>query len=165
MRIKPIDLNNLFKELEEFHDGSGYIYLMEAIGFHGILPGCYLRRCKIGLSENPQKRLAQILSNQPPCDIKIIKSIYVKNMAGVESLLHKQFKNCNVKLIKSREWFDLNPLQFYQVCRAFNYYEKPNKFRIPLPLVLIGISLIGLLITSAINNHSQEANRKQYEIH
>lgn len=42
----------------------GYIYLMEAEGYHGLIPGFYLRRCKIGLSRNPQLRLENFHANQ-----------------------------------------------------------------------------------------------------
>jgi hypothetical protein len=32
---------------------------------------------------------------------------FVKDMAAVEAKLHKRYKRSNVKLKKSREWFDL----------------------------------------------------------
>nr|WP_277880468.1 GIY-YIG nuclease family protein [Calothrix sp. FACHB-1219] len=97
--------------------------MMEAEGYHGIFPGRYLRRCKIGLSRNPQMRLDTFHSNQPPCNIKILKTIYVENMELVESELHQKFKHCNVKLLKSREWFDLSPVDFIRVNWEFSKYE------------------------------------------
>jgi T5orf172 domain-containing protein len=88
----------------------GYIYLMCAKGYHGWIPGCLLKRCKIGLSRNPEQRVRQIASfegSQPPCDIEILLTVQVQDMATIEGKLHKRFARKNVKLRKSREWFDL----------------------------------------------------------
>ena len=136
---------------------QGWVYLMEAEGYHGMIPGCFLRRCKIGLSRNPQKRLDDFHSNQPPCNVKIIRTIFVEDMAAVEAELHQQFKHCSVTLHRSREWFDFYPLQFWQVRQAFNRYEKP-RFNLtanpPSRLVVasaIGLLGSGLLIHSAMS--------------
>jgi hypothetical protein len=83
-------------------DMPGYVYLMEAIDFHGKLNQGFLRRCKIGLS-----------------DIELLVYVHVERMETEESKLHRQFRHCNVKLKKSREWFDLNPLQFIEVLSCF----------------------------------------------
>lgn len=119
----------------------GYIYLMEALGYHGLVPGCYLRRCKIGLSRNPQARLDNFHSNQPPCDIKIVKTVFVNDMVTVEAELHQLFKNYQVKLERSREWFDLNPLQYHRVLWVMNRYETHQlTFKsIPLQAVVSGL--------------------------
>jgi hypothetical protein len=101
----------------------GYVYLIEAINVSGIIPGKLVRRCKIGLSRNPELRLQNFVDNQPPCDFQIIKAIYVEDMATVEDTLHNQFKHCNIKLEKSREWFNLNPWQYAMVLWAFSCYE------------------------------------------
>lgn len=88
----------------------GYIYLFQAKGYHGIIPGVLLKRCKIGLSRNPEQRVRQIASfegSQPPCDIEILMTVYVQDMATVEKKLQRKFDKSNVKLKKSREWFDL----------------------------------------------------------
>lgn len=45
-------------------------------------------------------------------NVKILKTIYVEDMAEVEGELHQKFSRCNVDLIKSQEWFDFNPAQF-----------------------------------------------------
>ena len=133
----------------------GFVYLMEAEGYHGVLPGCFLRRCKIGLSRNPQKRLDDFHSNQPPCNVKIIRTIFVEDMATVEREVHEQFKHCSVTLHRSREWFDLNPLQFWKVQQEFNRYEKPRfSLAVNLPSRLlvactIGLFGAGLLLHSA----------------
>ncbi len=129
----------------------GYIYLIEAIGYHGLLPGFYLRRCKIGLSKNPQARLQNFIDNQPPCDVQILRTIYVKDMAGVENELHKQFKYCNVRLTKSKEWFDLNPIDFLRVNGAFNRHLKEEKTTIqPINIIfsLLGISMVLMALMS-----------------
>ncbi|MBE9038117.1 GIY-YIG nuclease family protein [aff. Roholtiella sp. LEGE 12411] len=90
----------------------GYCYLIEAVGFHGWIPGCYFRRVKIGLTRNISRRLEGLALNQPPCDYKVVALIQVENMASVESLLHNKFQHCRVKLEKSREYFDLNPVDY-----------------------------------------------------
>jgi hypothetical protein len=89
----------------------GKIYLMKAIGYGGIIPGCLIGRYKIGFSKNPAARLDQLLSAQPCCDIEIIHTVDVADMAEVEGELHKIFKKSNVKLAKSQEWFSFNPWQ------------------------------------------------------
>lgn len=101
----------------------GYIYLMQAEGYHGLIPGCVLTRCKIGLSRNPELRVQNFHSNQPPCNIKILRTIYVEDMKSTEDALHKEFKHCNVKLIKSREWFDINPIDLARVHWAMTRHE------------------------------------------
>lgn len=90
---------------------QGFVYLLKAKGMHGIFPGCYLSRVKIGLSRNVERRLETLHSNQPPTDLEVIKIIAVENMVEVENYLHQVFKNQNVKLVRSREYFDLNPFQ------------------------------------------------------
>ena len=101
----------------------GQIYLMKAIGYHGLIPGCYLSRMKIGLSRNPDARLDQLHSNQPPCDLEIVHTIDVNDMAQTEEELHEIFKNSNVKLIKSREYFDLMPWQVQHCICLMNRYK------------------------------------------
>lgn len=87
---------------------------MKAIGYGGIIPGCLAGRYKIGLSRNPEVRLDQLLSAQPCCDIEIVHTVDVENMAEVEADLHKVFEKSNVKLIKSQEWFNFYPWQVQQ---------------------------------------------------
>ena len=97
---------NTFYQPRNDHE-PGSIYLLLAEGYHGIIPGLLLKRCKIGLSRNVDNRLDQFHSNQPPCNISVLMTIYVKDMALVEGKLHRQYKRSNVKLKKSKEWFDL----------------------------------------------------------
>lgn len=104
----------------------GYIYLMCAKGFHGFLPGLLLKRCKIGLSRNPEARARQIASfegSQPPCDIAILKTVYVQDMKLIEGKLHKRFNRSNVKLKKSREWFDLWIWQIWLIYFWMRVYQ------------------------------------------
>lgn len=138
----------------------GYLYLMQAIGYHGLVPGCYLRRCKIGLSRNPQLRLENFIANQPPCDIKILRTIWVEDMKAVEAKLHNQFQNCKVKLTKSREWFDLTPWQFLLVNWAFSQCDRAIKARDGFTSralaakVLVGSGL-ALLMATAVSGQFQ----------
>jgi hypothetical protein len=115
---------------------------MQAIGYGGIIPGILIGRYKIGLSRSPQNRLEQLHSAQPCCDIQIIHTVYVKSMAEVEDELHSVFKKQNVKLAKSREWFNLNPIQVQQCIWLMNRYERS---RPTIPVKAIAGSLIALL--------------------
>lgn len=101
----------------------GKIYLMKALGYGGLIPGCFISRYKIGLSRNPEARLDQLLSAQPCCDIEIIHTVDVEDMAEVEGELHQVFKKSNVKLIKSQEWFNFNPVQVQRCIWLMNRYE------------------------------------------
>ncbi|MFL9455916.1 GIY-YIG nuclease family protein [Tolypothrix bouteillei VB521301_2] len=137
------------------HD-PGYIYLIKAVGFHGIVPGFYLGRYKIGLSRDPIARLENFYDNQPPCDLEIVRAIEVRDMRAVESILHKQFQTARISLNRKRkpEWFDLNPWQFYMVQRAFSCYEKHPVYgtvasrQLPksISIVLILASLLALSV-------------------
>ncbi|WP_242054667.1 GIY-YIG nuclease family protein [Nostoc sp. FACHB-190] len=145
----------------------GYIYLMEAEGYHGLIPGFYLRRCKIGLSRNPQLRLENFHANQPPCNIKILTTVYVQDMAEVETQLHNQFKHCQVKgLVKSREWFDFNPLQMAMVRYAIAKYDIHVFTFDELPVQLILLCLLGLLSLGIITGRltSQPVTQSQEQL-
>ena len=138
------DVSTIVYQPKNDHE-PGFIYLMEAEGYHGLVPGAWLRRCKIGLSRNPEARLENFHRNQPPCNVKILKTIYVEDMAEVESELHQQFSQCNVELIKSQEWFDFNAVQFLMVNWEFEK-RSLHVFSISeLPIKLIIFSMIGLV--------------------
>ena len=79
--------------IERDDNQPGFIYLILAEGYHGWIPGCVLKRVKIGLSRNPEARLETFHSNQPPCNLRILRTIYVEDMATVEAKLHQIFKN------------------------------------------------------------------------
>ena len=136
-----------FSQRREYRDDHvpGYVYLIEAIHVTGIIPGKLVRRCKIGLSRNPELRLQNFIDNQPPCDFQIVKAIYVEDMATVEDHLHAQFKHCNLKLEKSREWFDLNPWQYAMVLWAFSRYESHRISLEDVPVRLVAGGLVALL--------------------
>lgn len=107
-------------------NSPGYIYLFTAKGYHGIIPGVLLKRCKIGLSRSPEQRVKQIASfegSQPPCDIDILATVYVNDMAAIERRLHKKFKRSHVGLKKSREWFDLWIWQIYMCKLWMRFYQ------------------------------------------
>lgn len=160
------DISTIIYQPRNDH-APGFIYLMEASGYHGLIPGCYLRRCKIGLSRNPEARLDKFHSNQPPCNVKILKTIYVEDMADVEGELHQQFSQCNVELIKSQEWFDFNPVQFMMVnwefekrsLHVFSISDLPIKLIIFSMIGVLGIGLIGGRLTSQIATPPQEINK------
>ncbi len=82
-------------------------------------------------------------------------------MAEVEKKLHQQFKHCNVKLNRSREFFDLNPLEMMKVNWAFSRHDQAMNATIPLSsrpsfakfLILSGL---GLLLYTAISGQFQQ---------
>lgn len=152
----------------QYRDDSvpGYVYFVEAVGYHGAFPGCYLKRCKIGLTRDVERRLSEFASNQPPCDIKLIKSIYVEDMAEVENQLHRQYKSANVKLQRSREWFDLYPWQVKMIeykmstLAASQAPEIKFKYIAALALVVAGLSMGSAgYVRSQIPQKSQSVQR------
>jgi len=140
----------------------GYLYLVKAIGYHGLIPGCLLGRYKIGLTRDLNRRLDEFHSTQPPCDYEIVASVFVENMLDEEQRLHKIFRTSNVKLKKSREYFDLLP---WQVARAkWEFSRLKNKdvrLVIPKNILLVaataGIAMffISHQVRSTIENPSQ----------
>jgi hypothetical protein len=142
----------------------GYIYLMKAISYGGIIPGVLIGRYKIGLSRSPQNRLDQLHSAQPCCDIEIIHTVAVENMADVESELHKVFKNSNVKLAKSREWFNLNPLQVQQCIWLMNQADiKRVQNQISTKAIAGGIIAllgVGMLIGQSFQSEPTKATNQ-----
>lgn len=78
-------------------------------------------------------------------------------MTEVETQLHYQFKHCQVRgLVKSREWFDFNPLQMavvrYAIAKhdihVFTFDELPAKLIIFCLLGLLGTGIIAGRMTS-----------------
>jgi len=142
----------------------GHVYLIEAINVTGIIPGKLVRRCKIGLSRNPEMRMQRLVKNQPPCDFRLVKAIFVQDMATVEDALHAQFKHCNIKLEKSREWFDLNLWEYQMVLWAFSRYE-PRRItfeNIPVRLVaggLVALLGVGMLLGQGMRSPLADALR------
>ncbi|MBW4499807.1 MAG: hypothetical protein KME57_09620 [Scytonema hyalinum WJT4-NPBG1] len=66
-------------------------------------------------------------------------------MATVEDVLHNQFKHCNIKLEKSREWHDFNPWQYAMVLWAFSRYDSHRISFAHIPIKAIAGGLIALL--------------------
>ena len=128
----------------------GYVYLIEAQGFHGIIPGRLLRRCKIGLSRDPELRRQNFVDSQFPCDVEIITTIYVEDMAEVETELHQIFKACNVTLEKSREWFDLSPWQYLKCLWAFRQREAIVFSLSDISWKIIPVGITAIFITGYI---------------
>ena len=143
---------------------SGYIYLLKAKDFHGWIPGCYLSRVKIGLSRDVDRRLDALHSNQPPTDLEVVKVIAVEDMASVEAELHRVFKSQNVKVLKSREYFDLNPIQVQHCLWLMRRYESRRWSSSEIPVKAITGGLIALLGVGMLVGQSfqmQPANQTQ----
>jgi hypothetical protein len=139
----------------------GFIYVIEAVGVHGIIPGCVLRRVKIGLSRNPEARLETFHSNQPPVDMKIMRTIYVEDMAAVEQQLHQVFKNSNVKLKKSREFFDLYPWQIAYLHWLMSQHEVKVWSYADIPKRAIAGGLVALLGVGLLIGYSMRLSTSQ----
>ena len=130
---------------------GGYVYLMQVTN---LPPGIYLKtRYKIGLSRNPEARRQTIISNQPGHDLKILKAIYVEDMAWVEGTLHQMFANSNVDLEKSREYFDFYPWQLAILKFQMNRYDSQFVSWADLPFKKIALTLMvvfGLGVFAAV---------------
>jgi T5orf172 domain len=148
---------------ERNDNAPGYIYLIEAKNVTGLIPGKLIRKCKIGLTRNPDARLQALLTNQPPCDYAILREIFVDDMAAVEAALHQKFNHCNIKLQKSREWFSLNPWQFMRVQSAFNRYERDRKSfsKSQIAGLLLALAGIGVLLGTALQPDSPVPAKQQ----
>lgn len=133
---------------------AGYIYLFKAKGYHGLFPGLWLTRCKIGLSRNPNARADRIESNQPGHDIEILHTVYVDDMADIEAKLHKHFAAKNVHLNKSREYFDLLPHDIQWAKFLMNWYGI-YRFGLTYKIALWGVGsafVLGLLTGGVVVN-------------
>ena len=149
----------------------GYIYIMEAEHFHGLMGGL-CKRIKIGLSRNPEAREDTLNSNQPPCDITLVDKAYVWKMKDAETYLHNKFKSRNVRLKKSREWFDFDYVGYHVLLREFKSLKNnprwcPNakRFFFSINLNLGSIALLMALLFSAsyflASRNSPEAVRTE----
>ena len=102
-------MSNYFQDYSEQFHKPGYVYAIESVGFGGLVPGLWEKRIKIGISNNPERRVHELAGTQPPCNFKIIHQVYVHDMASVEDSLHQAFEHKHVELDRSTEWFSLYP--------------------------------------------------------
>lgn len=127
-------------------EGEGFVYLVRARGFHGILSPL-LKREKIGLTNNPERRLRELNSEQAPCEIEGIRYIQVDNNAKVEAELHKRFARNRVH----GEWFDFMIWERPIVHFAFDCYVDPMapwKLGLKVAAIVIPSGIVlGLLLT------------------
>lgn len=141
----------------------GYVYLVKAQGFHGVLSKV-IGRYKIGLSRRPELRLEQLNSSQAPCPIKGIRYIQVQDMKAIEDKLHEQFK------VQRRhgEWFDFWFWQMPMVNLAFDRKAKGTflgDFHLPSAgLALLGVVVLGGAIAIA-GYMASSSVQYQTEIH
>jgi hypothetical protein len=123
--------------------GDGYVYLVEAVGFHGPLARAK-KRLKIGLTNNPERRLSELNSEQAPCKIVGIRYIQVINNQETEKRLHHKFKRNR----KHGEWFDFWVWEIPLVNRAYDKEIHKTSF-IPLSNILAvgGVAAISFSIS------------------
>lgn len=155
---------------------TGYVYLMKADGFYGVLSGIF-GRYKIGKSNSPQRRHTELNGQQAPCPIKMLRFIQVDNMSKVESALHRQFKGNR----KHGEWFDFWFWELMALNFAYQRYQndfKRNKlasksnqrFKKSLTSILAiavvglasGLFVYSLVSTPTTANHESNTSTKNH---
>ena len=130
--------------------GEGYVYLVKAKGFHGRLLSPLLGRYKIGLTNNPERRLNELNSQQAPCPIVGIRNIAVRDNATVERALHQKF----AKQRRHGEWFDFWVWELPLVEMAYDRAEKPLSAKVSkiaiagMAILVLGAGGIGFAIAS-----------------
>jgi hypothetical protein len=126
----------------------GYVYLMIAEGVGGLM----VRRVKIGLSRNPIARCDRLNSNQPPCNIKLIDSVYVWKMLECEQYLHKKYSRHHVNLKKSTEWFDFDYVSYHVLLNDFKSIKNNPRWSPTAKRFFININfnLAGVVIAIAL---------------
>ena len=148
-----------------YHDYSeqlhkpGYVYAIEAVGFGGLIPGLWSKRVKIGVSNSPNRRVNEFVAGQPPCDFWILHTVYVADMATVESELHQIFAYRNVKLERSKEWFALTPWELRYLFWLMNRYASGKKgINWKQAAIALGVAFaLGSLLATSASQIIQEA--------
>lgn len=158
--------NTMSRKLPDYmtkDQGSGYVYLMEAEGFHGVLSP-WLKRCKIGLSNNPERRLRELNSEQAPCRVVGIRYIKVLDNARTEKQLHRQFAINR----KHGEWFDFWIWELPKVNKAFDKAKRDDlgnltDYRKLIKIALVAICLsFGVSLTASLILDSVKSLRSPY---
>ena len=143
-------------------EGGGFVYLVEAKGFYGIF-SFLIKRRKIGLSNNPERRLKELNSEQAPCPIVGIRYIEVKDNNITEKELHAKFARNR----KHGEWFDFWIWELPLVDLAYERRAEGtwlNKISITsLTLAVMGIMAIGFSFSLALKVALDQPVRYQTE--
>ena len=130
-----------YQDYSEAYHKPGFVYCIEAVGFGGLIPGLWQKRIKIGISNNPERRVHELAGTQPPCNFTIIHQVYVTDMASVEDSLHEAFEHKHVELDRSTEWFSLNPLELKYLIWLMNRYTT-NRRGISYKHVAVGLAVV-----------------------
>ena len=139
-----------YQDYSEAYHKPGFVYCIEAVGFGGLIPGLWQKRIKIGISNNPERRVHELAGTQPPCNFTIIHQVYVTDMASVEDSLHEAFEHKHVELDRSTEWFSLNPLELKYLIWLMNRYTT-NRRGISYKHAAIALTVVfGLGVTTAV---------------
>lgn len=128
------------KMLEPKKD-NGEVYLFVARGFHGLIPGLWLRRVKIGKTNRVERRANELNSDQAPTEIELIRVIECKSMSTAEKEIHRLFapQRVNMRAITVRgqlvrkayksEWFDVPVWSLWKVHAAYDARSKNVEFK------------------------------------
>ena len=130
-----------YQDYSEAYHKPGFVYCIEAVGFGGLIPGLWQKRIKIGISNNPERRVHELAGTQPPCNFTIIHQVYVTDMASVEDSLHEAFEHKHVELDRSTEWFSLNPLELKYLIWLMNRYTT-NRRGISYKHAAVGLAVV-----------------------
>ncbi len=139
-----------YQDYSEAYHKPGFVYCIEAVGFGGLIPGLWQKRIKIGISNNPERRVHELAGTQPPCNFIIIHQVYVTDMASVEDSLHEAFEHKHVELDRSTEWFSLYLWELKYLIWLMNRYAA-NRCGISYKHALIGLTVVfGLGVVATI---------------
>lgn len=155
--------------VERNDNEPGYVYLVKAQGFHGILSKV-IGRYKIGLSRKPELRLEQLNSSQAPCPITGLRYIQVQDMKAIEDKLHEQFKSQR----RHGEWFDFWFWQMPLVNLSFDRKAKgtllgdlhlPSAGLAMLGVMVLGgaIATVGYLASSSVQYQTEPVKVREYK--
>lgn len=90
---------------------QGYVYLIHESGTNHY---------KIGLAGNPEKRLIQLQTGSA-LELRLIKTIAVRNMQGVESALHNKYAAYRIR--DNSEWFEFSDYLRDQVIATMKWLD------------------------------------------
>lgn len=105
-----MDYSIIQQDLEEAPNGEVYFIFMKGDD----------DKCKIGKSDNPKKRTAQLQTGNP-YELYIYKTL--KGYAGLEKMLHTYFKEYK---IRKTEWFNITFTDVDDIVQQYNELQAEN---------------------------------------
>lgn len=110
-RLRELEVQEYMNSFSSSKKGPtnrpGYVYIMECEG-----------KYKIGFSDNPQRRQAEL--NKRPFPVEIIFCKYFNNAYRVEKEIHKKYKKYNINY----EWYELSE---NKLLKLINFLDKADE--------------------------------------